>query len=455
MARRLRLLAVAVLGVAALGVAALTVRWLRGRTRPNVVLMVVDTLRADRLGSYGSGRGLTPFLDGLAARGVRFADAYAASSWTNPSVASLFTSRFPSQHRVVALDSKLPDGEMTLAELFARAGWETVGFTANLRLDPTLGFAQGFAGWGVFATVHKITVMQLVRRALRWVRIVWQPRARKPLFLYLHFMEPHSPYDPPARHRPPLPAGIDVAGVDRKLLTLAWDELSPREQALLPALYDGEVAALDDGLRRAFAVLGRAGVLDDAIVVLTADHGEALGDHGGWLHGFTLFDEVLHVPLLLWVPGQPPAVIRENVSLVDVGPTLLALAGLPPEPRFEGRSLVPLLRGERATADVVAELPQPGSARDLTRHAQALVRGTLKLIVPRVGGALGRPVLYDLATDPGERSPDPPAQAGRAPALAAALARTEAMLATRAGPAEHAPVDARTRARLRALGYAD
>src|SRR5206468_635688 len=174
---------------------------------------------------------------------------------------------------------------------------------------------------------------------------------------------------------------------------------------------------LDARLRVLFAGLERRGVLDKSIVVFTADHGEEFREHGQLAHGTSLYNELIRVPLIVLVPGQRGGrVVRDNVSLVDVAPTLLALLGLPPEPRFEGRSLVPLLTGDAPGADVVAELPPISSSPlDLGRHSLALVRGSVKLVVPRkTGFAKMRPMLFDLATDPGEARPDPPGTAALA-----------------------------------------
>ena len=199
-------------------------------------------------------------------------------------------------------------------------------------------------------------------------------------------------------------------------------------------------------------------MLDKSIVVFTADHGEEFREHGQLAHGTSLYNELIRVPLIVLVPGQRGGrVVRDNVSLVDVAPTLLALLGLPPEPRFEGRSLVPLLTGDAPAADVVAELPPISSSPlDLGRHSLAFVRGSVKLVLPRkTGYAKTRPMLFDLATDPRETRPDPPetaALAGRFVRTARAVGRA---LVARATPPERGVVDETSRQRLRALGYAN
>src|SRR4029077_19987084 len=253
-----------------------------------------DTLRADRLGSYGNPRGLTPFLDELAARGTVFTHAYAASSWTCPSVASLFTSRYPSQHRVADYDSKLPDVETTLAERLAERRYVSGGFSANFRLSGPLGYGQGFTGWFPFVSRGKITAQRLARKSLGWVDAAWNTRARRPLFLYYQLMETHAPYDPEGEAHAPDRAtaairrrlcpecgdAVRTAAVNGPLTALQWDLLTHDDVARLEALYDIEAASLDLRLRGLFAGLEQRGVLDKAIVVFTADHGEEVRDHG-------------------------------------------------------------------------------------------------------------------------------------------------------------------------------
>lgn len=232
-----------------------------------------------------------------------------------------------------------------------------------------------------------------------------------------------------------------------------WNELSPDEVACVTSLYDAEVAALDARLRRLFTRMRARGLLDHAIVVVTADHGEEFGEHGGFQHGRALYEESVRVPLIMTGPGLPAGrVVRDEVSLVDVAPTVLALLGLPPEPRFEGRSLLSRLDDDEP-ADVLLELPPTGSALDLRRHSAALLNVGMKVLAtcsPQEGSEA-----FDLRTDPAEEHPDPAAIAQDAAALRARLAQRQQALATRAGTAETGVLDAATRERLRTLGYAE
>jgi arylsulfatase A-like enzyme len=424
----------------------------------DVVMIVVDTLRFDRLGKYGNANGLTPVLDRFADRGVRFDRAYATTSWTMPSVASLFTSRLPSQHKVSDFDSRLGDNEVTLAEDLAAAGFATAGFTANWRLTPELGYAQGFNTWRFFFTETKARGQVLRESALAWLDASGKEGGHiPPRFIYLQYMEPHVPLQAPPALQARFAPGVTAAEVTR---LNAWalealpdgTLLKAGELAQLMSMYDAEVAAVDEEIGRLFDALEKSGILEHALVIVTADHGEEFLEHGIFGHGHNLFNTTVRVPLIIAGPGIPAGrVVSENVSLVDLAPTVLDLMGVKPEASFEGRSLVPLLRGAAPAApapvDVVLQLPRAKSDWDLRRHTDGLVRGEQKLLVD----PLGVTELYDLAADAGEQHPQgPPAGA----TLHAALDAANAGLAARQQPQEETVVvDEATKEKLRALGY--
>jgi arylsulfatase A-like enzyme len=368
---------------------------------------------------------------------------------------------------VNSLDSRLPADEVTLAERLAESRYLSAAFSANLLLSAPLGYGQGFTGFFPTVSRRKVTADRLGRKSLLWLDQAWNRNARRPLFLYYQLMETHSPYEPadePQRKRAADAAlrarlglaaapAARAAAVNDRLVSLRWGELSPDDVALLESLYDAEVALLDARLAWLFDELARRGVLERALVVFTADHGEEFREHGQLLHGTSLFEELIRVPLIVVGAGWPAGrLVEDRVSLVDVGPTLLAEVGLPAEPRFEGRSLRPLRDGARAPVDLLAEQPPNTRAPDLGRHRLAFLHGPVKLLVPR-GEA--RPLLYDLDLDPGERAPDPAPLAAIAAATRAAAERTLAALEARAGTPERAAMDEATRARLRALGYAN
>jgi arylsulfatase A-like enzyme len=437
-----------------------------GVRRPNILLIVVDTLRADRLGCYGNRRGLTPFLDSLAARGTVFENAYAPSSWTVPAVASLFTSRYAVQHATATFEARLPSTEITLAEKLSLAGYATGGLTANFRLSEQAGFAQGFRHFRAY--VPPRASMPIVRGdRLRLDALAWLDRARaeaprQPVLLYLQYMEPHQPYEPPEPYLSRFArAGDDPAAAraaNQKLADIAFETIGAEERQVLEDLYDGEVAAADAEIGLLFRRLERRGFLRDAIVVVTADHGEEFGEHDLFTHGYTLYQDVIRVPLIVLAPGIPEGrVVRQNVSLVDLTPTLLELAGLPPEPRFEGRSLAPLLGAGSpadpagsAGADILCELPQSGPALEIRRHEQALIRDRQKLLVTPYGAA----VFADLAGDPNEKHLVAAADSAAGKALEQILAEKLAELGRRStAERETVEIDEATREKLRALGY--
>ena len=431
---------------------------------PNVIVVVVDTLRADRVGGpYHAVRGLTPFLDELAARGTRFARAYAPTSWTCPSVASLLTSRYPSQHGVARFDAVLPDSEVTLAESLAVRGYHSAGFTANFRLTADLGYAQGFAFWdAVFppdpAAHRKVRGDRLRADLESWLLVNHGHGSDAPLFLYVQYLEPHAPYDPPEpfRSRLAFPNTTPEHAVALNAQVTGFlpgtKGLKSQDLRVLNHLYDGEVAAVDEQIRQLFAVLDRAGVLRDAVIVITADHGEEFGEHGEVLHGHTLYDAAIRVPLIIVAPGYPNGqVVKEPVSLLDVAPTILALAGVAPEARHEGRSLLPLMRGDAPlTRPIVSELEPLGGEPEQRVHSAAILSGGRKMLL----GTNGAIEVYDLDADPGEQHVLPPLMAAESSDLLAALDATRAGLRQRTEPNALArTVDDATKEKLRALGY--
>jgi arylsulfatase A-like enzyme len=430
---------------------------------PNVLVVVLDTFRADRLAAYGGTRGLTPFLDELATRSAVFERSYSASSWTCPSVAAFLTSRYPLQHGVHDYDSVLGESELTLAEALRPLGYETVGFSANPLLDGKRGYGQGFDRWNTLGARGQAKVRgdTLRRETLVWLDARPKNEGLRPVLLYVHFMDTHSSYDPPALLRRVFAPGVaagEVAALNSRLHDRAaidrFSTFTAQEVALLRALYDAESMALDSEVRRLFKELEKRGFLENAFVVVTSDHGEEFREHGVMMHGHTLYEPAVRVPLLLSGPGiEPGRHSAAPVSALDVAPTLLALLGAPEAPTFEGRSLLSRLGGTPpATADdgaeeVLLELPQRDRPTEFQLHHLGLLSGSHKLLVDPEGAA----VAFDLVIDPEEREPE----LVRDDPLAARLHAQREQLATRgAAPAARVPIDAKMREQLRALGYA-
>jgi arylsulfatase A-like enzyme len=322
---------------------------------PNVLLIVVDTLRADALECYGGREHVSPRIDALARQGVRFQAAFAHAPWTLPSFAALFTSLPPQAHgaggNVREGWRALGPEHTTLAERFQQAGFAT-GAVVNVDfLTAPFGMAQGFDD--VDARISNDN--KSVRRAepTTDAALVWIDAHReRPFFLMVHYFDPHAEYDPPPLWRARFAEAQDKQsqafrfGAREHVVRHRGGQM-PLDAATLArarGLYDGEVAYTDNAIGRLLDGLASRGLEAGTIVVLTADHGEEFGDHGSWEHGHTHYDELLHVPLVVRAPGLSPIVVHEPVGLVDVAPTLCSLASLPPAGDFRGRDLAPALR---------------------------------------------------------------------------------------------------------------
>jgi len=485
---------VAVIGLALLAVGAFgAVRPLAGtrppgtsgpapdRELPSFLVIVIDTLRADHLGCYGYGRPTSPALDRLAGEGTLFERAFAQSSWTKPSTASLFTGRFPVQHQTLYERSRIPDAELTIAELLAANGYRTAVLSGNPWVTPEYGFDQGvsdfyslyderFTRVTLFMTVLKRLSQlpggrmqvynrvkylvlgelsttardtRLVDEAERWLAA----HHDRPFFLYVHMMSPHHPYDPPPPFDRFVPdrSHAPVKNYPRKsyLFFEEGEPLPAADLADLVARYDGDVLYADTEVGRLLAALDRLGLARTTAVVVTADHGEEFYDHRNWGHGQSVYNELIHVPLLLRYPAHAAAGARvaTPVMHVDLLPTLLGLARIPLPPAAAGIG-TSLLSPPQERDDVLSQL--------IYRYgeADALVTGGRALVAMRRGDD-ERSVAYDLTTDFGEQHglPAPP---DRLRALAELRRRLEG---TRSAASESS--DDADRDRLKALGYAE
>jgi arylsulfatase A-like enzyme len=422
--------------------------------RPNVVLYVVDTLRADYLGAYGHAAPTSPRLDGFARQAVLFEDAWAQASWTRSAVASVLTGLHVGSHGVDREDRVLPEAAQTLTEALRAGGYRTGAFVANHLLGGRFGFSQGFDAWNPGPrTLYGAPAMDLVRDALSWV-----DSGRRPFFLYVHTMEPHAPYTPSEEDLRPF-AGEAYRGTTdtRALLRLGQlGTLAPEGLRFLRSRYEGEVHQND----RAFGDLVdglRARGLDDAtVVVFTADHGEEFLEHGGTEHTKTLYQELVRVPLVVRVPRGRAGGAREKgaVQQIDLMPTILALAGLPVPRGLPGRDLA-----ARLNASPGADAPAPvlfSEERFAVVDKVAARAGEMKLIFNNDGPALWRAgshlELYDLARDPREKAN---LAASRPITLAFLEQRLDAFrkVQARAGGAQSVALSADEREQLRALGY--
>lgn len=431
------------------------------RARGDVILIVIDALRADALSAYGAKGSDSLFLDRFAKESIVFEMAVSQAPRTVPSMASLMTGLYPS-----TLDAsgaswddvthyyRFPPATPRLAERFRAAGFHTAGFVKN----PFLGTASEYGvGFDLYREVPGDSAQnrsgaQLTGAALRWARAFAKRRAngvRQPFLLYLHFMDSHIDYLAPPRFRPDETFGyhgpLDGKAKSLERLLEAERLPTPEGNAYLKALYRGEVAYLDTQLARLEAGLSELGLWEDAIVVFLADHGEQFGEHGNYMHG-NLHIENVHVPLLIRGPGIAPRRITRAVGNIDVLPTLLEWLQLPPIEFQEGRSLVPMLRGSDDPAEPSrAEITEHRRRNRVTALPYALIVGE------------GGPRLYDLSSDPGETHD----LAIEKPEIVAQLSalfdshrgRRSAAAAVPRLPG--APVDSETQRKLRALGYVE
>ena len=391
-----------------------------------VLLVTIDTLRADRLGVYGHKAARTPVLDALAARGVRFADATAHAPLTHPSHAAIMTGRYPGAFGIkLNAMTPLPPDAVTLAERFQAAGYATGAIVASVILDEAYGMGQGFQSYDdrITARAGDVALSTLQRRAgdVTDRALTWLKGRQEPWFLWVHYYDAHMPYDPP-RATPP------VANA-----------------------YDGEVAYVDQQLGR----LLRGVDASRTLVAVTSDHGEGLGDHGEADHGYFIYDSTLHVPLLIAGPGIGPRVVTEQVRSIDVAPTLVDFAEVGTAAAagtVDGESLRGVMNGQAR-----AEVP-PSYAES---WYPKLHFGWSELRSLRVGEwkhiAAPNPELYDLRTDAGELKNVIGARGSVAGRMAGDIARIVARFGddrlSVGSTADAYRPDPEAEARLRALGY--
>jgi arylsulfatase A-like enzyme len=427
---------------------------------PNLILISLDTLRRDHSSVYGYERETTPSLERFAEQGVRFALAYAPTSTTGPSHATLFTSLYPITHRVVKNGRVLVPAHVTLAERLRERGWATAGVVSSYVLDARFGWAQGFDVWdddfdaatatvrnesweGVEVEVFDRTADATTQHALAWLD---GPREHdRPFFLFVHYFDPHSPWVPPAELARRFPPAAAPTGGLR----------------VLKARYDAEIAFADQQIGALLDALEERGLAENTLVAITADHGEGLMQHGHLLHGAQIYEEQVRVPLLLRWPGRLPAgrVIEGAVSLIDLAPTLLELAGVPPAANgaMQGRSLVPVLEARERIDPLLPiflfrQHYEHGfdSGTPVAGEQYGVRLGDWKLIL---GPEEGTRQLFDVARDPRERSD----RAAEEPSLVAELERRIAAWRAEYTRAETAPdaISPEDLERLRALGYVE
>ncbi len=425
----------------------------------NVLVYLVDTLRADHLRPFNANtRVKTPGLDALVETGVAlFTSAHTQENWTKPSVATLLSSLMPWEHKAVTMEAVVPASVQLLPELLRERGFRTGAFIANGYVSDKFGFNQGWDTYRNYIREGRYSRAEFLANDV----VAWLDKRpqKQPFFLYVHAIDPHVPYKPTAEFLSlydPLPyQGVVDFSHDTTLLEkikIGDIRLNGRDKVHLEALYDSEISYHDVHFRSILAALDKRGLTEDTMIVLVADHGEEFWDHGSVGHGHSVYEELLHIPMLVRVPGvtREPVRITSAVGLVDVMPTVLEAIGEPLPAGLSGRSLLSEIRGQRPSA------PRVSVSGFMDGWRTALV-GDLKLIQRTEK----RVMLHDLASDPHEQT-----DVAASRPISVRYARGQlglALAATEQGDArelkkpvhreEKTKIDAATKAQLKALGY--
>jgi arylsulfatase A-like enzyme len=437
--------------------------------RPNIILITLDTTRADHLSAYGYEKWTSPNFDRLAREGVFFRQAYSTAPWTLPAHASLFAGLYPASHGAHWTESesgidlgRLPEAVVTLAEILSEAGYATVGIIAGGGCSSDFALDQGFQEYndllvrffhevfesfgllrwldervslkGRLSALHiylQRRADQITRLASRWVERNYRG---DPFFMFLNYFDPHAPYEPPPRYLEPFKEGV-------------LNE--PGERSPLLSLYDGEIAHMDAFVGKFFLRLRKLGLYDESLIIVTGDHGEFFGEHDHWSHMHELYEEVVKVPLIIKYPSSQGrrGVVDHRVSLVDIVPTVLRELGLEVPAAVQGIDLHDT--GREVVAEVYRHKHQEGgyAQREYARGLKALYRDSFKYIRDVDGAS----ELYDLSRDPQEQSNVVHLERGLANALEDELVRWIEERNAASGETERA--NGAAWERLKALGY--
>ena len=450
--------------------------------RPNVIFIVIDATRADHLPMYGYSRQTAPNLTAFAQQGTTFTRAYAQGTSTRPSIATVFSSMYPAVHQVNFERDFLSDSFTLLPEALKAAGYTTFAVSSNANVSPTFGYAQGFDQFRVWKTESALRLTFLGRvaedllgptvlaRVLREhadvvptadvitdITLDWVGQhAQGPLFMYIHYIDPHYPYRPPSpwdkafdhhKDSPRLAGNVDPVAVTR----------TDRQDWLRRTLdqYDGEILFADHHVGRLLKGLEAQGLLKNSLVIVTADHGEEFFDHGGIGHGRTAYEEVLRVPLLMRWPGRIPAGATHDglVGLIDMMPTILALVGVEAPSKLQGTNMA---------AAVTRTGPAPSDRQLFAQVISDTFRFDVvhddryKLVRHVRGPQPGREEVYDRSRDPHERASLEAQALPPAVALRKELdtfTRVVADAASLVRPEKAKALDKDTERALRSLGY--
>lgn len=397
--------------------------------RPNIIFILIDALRADRLGCYGNLENHTPVMDSIAAESVIFNRVVAQSSWTQPSIASLFCSYYPSVHKVrkwrkIPKEKRakakkvavLNDNFITLAESLQKSGYDTAAFVANPWIVPELGFAQGFEHFDSSFANNTTPGDMVNKAAVTWLR---NRNSDKPFFCYLHYMDVHGPYNSRPEILEPLLNRVDSQAdkyelSEKQIAKLGYlyelpgdDKRIERHKRLSvyreywEARYNAGVREIDLYIKDLRVQLEAMNLWDDSYTIITSDHGESLLEHGYWDHGLSLHDTELHVPLLLRWPGtlSEGMMINKTVRLIDLMPTIVEQLGTQEVVGLQGRSLMGEIKGKNVKSEVAA-FAECTKSKDL----KAAYLDGWKLIMPWGNQSVSHVELYNIEEDPLEQN---------------------------------------------------
>ena len=416
-------------------------------TPDRVLLVVTDATHAAHLSAYGNPHGLTPSIDELAATGVRFTRAFSNNTWTLSSTASLFTGQLQEHHGAVTNHHRLGEKSETTAEFFRRAGWKTAAFVQMAYASEQFGFGQGFDSFRYYGKGQPGRAGQTIPQTVEWLN---ENRSEK-WFVYLHLRRPHSPYKPNPKALTELDANCEFADGQRDEEFMFADSfgsrsLSEAERAHIEHLYQANLATTDALLKQVFDHARS----ESALIVVTSDHGEALGQHGVFGHGVNLWAENIDIPLIFWWPTARPLEVSHPVSTIDILPTMLDIAnlGLGERGTMDGVSLYPrLLEPVASKASPVFASGRYSLEND---PKVAVIEGDWKLIRDPDGAAQ----LFNRSQDRGDefdRSAEQPEVAQRLSQLAAEWQTSNREVAQ--SGVRHEGLDGELESDLEALGY--
>jgi arylsulfatase A-like enzyme len=418
-----------------------------GASPPNVLLLVIDTVRRDRLGVYGNQPSPSPHIDALARSGVRYDRAMATASWTLPSVASMLTSQLPSNLGIRGARRALPDDALLLSEVLREHGFRTTAVISHSYVSSQWGFDQGFE---VFEErnvlgANAITSPGVSDDAIAFLESHGERHAGEPFFLLVHYFDPHFPYiEHPGFERP---GGGDYrgpihSGLEWKKLRALEASLGRTDTAELLRIYDSEIAFTDHHLGRVLEALDALALAERTLVILASDHGEEFLDHGRLGHGRSLYGELVAVPLVVRYPGSQPGVDERPASTLDIFPTVLDVVGIETSSPLAGVSLRAPRPPDRP---IYSETHRGVDLRAVRAESFKLIRD----------GARGSEQLFDLEVDAAEREDlgDRAEFADRKDALRRLLLDWPAPERPTEGP--EVEIGEEERARLRTLGYED